>query len=77
MTGKIVYLSDVPTTGETRLFDGQPDVMDVKQVAELLGVVPMTVRREIARGTLDCIHVGTRVKVTKTALLKYVGEVVQ
>ena len=74
MTGKIVYLSDVPSASETRLFDGVPDVMDVGQVAELLGVVPMTVRREIARGCLESIRVGTRVRVTKTALLRYVGE---
>lgn len=77
MDGRIVYLSDVPKAQDVRLFDGQPDVMDVRQVAELLGVVPATVRREIARGALECIHVGTRVKVTKTQLLRYVGEVQQ
>lgn len=74
MAGQIVYLSDVPSASETRLFDGVPDVMDVGQVAELPGVVPMTVRREIARGCLESIHVGTCVRVTKTALLRYVGE---
>ena len=75
MEGRVVYLTEVPSANEVHLFDNQPDVMGVNQVAELLGVVPATVRREIARGALACIHVGTRVKVTKTALLRYVGEV--
>ena len=73
--GRIVYLTEVPTANEVHLFDDQPDVLDVMQVASLLGVNHTTVRREIARGALACIHVGTRVKVTKTALLRYVGEV--
>lgn len=75
MDGRIVYLSDVPSAGDVKLFDGQPDVMGVGQVADLLGVAKATVRREIARGRMKCIHVGTRVKVTKTQLLEYVGEV--
>lgn len=77
MGGRVVYLTDVPSAGDVKLFDGEPDVMKVTKVAELLGVVPATVRREIARGRLESIHVGTSVRVTKTALLKYVGEVQQ
>ena len=73
--GRVVFLTEVPQANEVHLFEDQPDVLDVPQVASLLGVVPATVRREIARGALACIHVGTRVKVTKTALLRYVGEV--
>jgi len=74
MAGRIVYLSDVPSAEGAGMFGDVPDVMDVGQVAGVLGVVPMTVRREIARGRLESIHVGTRVKVTKAALLRYVGE---
>lgn len=74
MGGRVVYLTEVPQEG-VHLFDGQPDILDVKQVASLLGVVPATVRNEIAKGALECIHVGTRVRITKTALLRYVGEV--
>lgn len=60
---------------ETELFASQPDVMSVPKVAELLGVNAQTVRREIARGRLECIHVGKAVRVTKKQLLEYVGEV--
>lgn len=56
------------------LFAGEPDVLDVSAVARLLGVVPLTVRREIGRGRLGCIHVGSRVRVTKEQLLAYVRE---
>lgn len=75
MAGRVVYLTEVPQADGVHLFADQPDIMDVPKVADLLGVVPATVRREIARGALACIHVGTRVKVTKKALLRYVGEV--
>lgn len=60
---------------EPSLFADAPDVMNVAQVSDLLGVVPATIRREIARGRLECIHVGSCVRVTKTALRRYVEEV--
>ena len=69
----IVYLSEVPSASDVKLFDGQPDVLGVGQVADLLGVAKATVRREIARGRMKCIHVGTRVKVTKGQLLEYIA----
>lgn len=75
MGGRIVYLTDVPQASEIKLFSNEPDVMTVNKVAELLDVVPMTVRREIQRGSLECVRVGTRVRITKKQLLKYVGEV--
>ena len=73
--GQVVYLSEVPSAENVTLFDGEPDVMNVPQVARLLGVNPQTVRREIARGRLECVHVGKAVRVTKKQLLEYVGEV--
>lgn len=75
MAGRIVYLTDVPAAGESAMFADVRDVLSVPDVAELLGVAPATVRREIARGALECVHVGARVKVTKKQLLRYVGEV--
>ena len=72
--GRIVYITEVPKANEVRLFENEPDIMNVQQVAELLGVVPMTIRREIQRGCLECIHVGRSVRITKTALLRYVEE---
>lgn len=75
MSGRVVYLTDIPQANEINLFEREPDVMTVNKVAELLDVVPMTVRREIQRGALECVHVGTRIRITKKQLLKYVGEV--
>lgn len=72
--GRIVYITEVPKTNEVRLFENDPDIMSVQQVAQLLGAVPAMVRREIQRGSLECIHVGRSVRITKTALLRYVGE---
>jgi len=72
MSGRVVYLTDVPSAGSVELFADVKDVLDVREVADLLGVVPATVRREIARDRLQHFHIGTRVKVTKKALLEYV-----
>lgn len=72
--GQVVYLTEVPSIDGMSLFDGEPDVMNVPKVAELLGVNPQTIRREIARGNLGCVHVGKAVRVTKRQLLEYVGE---
>ena len=76
MSGRIVYLSEVPLHDEQSLFGDYPDVMGAPQVAKALGVSEATVRREIRSGRLKSFHAGTRVLVTKTALLEYVGEVV-
>ena len=72
--GRVVYITEVPKANEVKLFEHEPDVMKVQQVADLLGVAPATIRREISRGSLECIHVGRSVRITKTALLKYVEE---
>lgn len=74
MSGQVVYLSAVPQSGDIELFNDQPDVLDVPQVAALLGVVPATVRREIARNKLQHFHVGKRVRITKRQLIAYVEE---
>ena len=74
MAGRIVYLSDVPPAGESEMFEGVRDVLSVPDVADLLGVAPATVRREIARGALECVHVGARVKITKKQLWRDGGD---
>lgn len=71
---KVVYITEVPKADEIRLFENEPDIMNVQQVAQLPGVVPATIRREIQRGSLECIHVGKSVRITKIALLRYVEE---
>lgn len=75
MGGRIVYLSEVNPDKPPRLFEGEPDVMDVKRAADLLGVSPRTIRREVARGALESAHVGACVRITKAALVRYLGEV--
>ena len=74
MPSKIVYLSDAPHSGEVRLFESEPDVLTIPHVADLLSVAPATIRREIARGRLESVHVGSNVRVTKKALLRYIEE---
>lgn len=75
MEGRIVYLTSVPNAEHINLFCNQPDMMDVKKAAELLGVDERTIRREISRGALRCARVGKCVRISKRALLEYVGEV--
>ena len=72
--GRVVYTTEVPQSNEVKLFENEPDIMTKQHVAILLGVTPKTIDREIQRGRLECFHVGTRVRITKTDLLKYVGE---
>ena len=72
--GKILYLSEAPDAGQVQLFSDEPDVMSIPRAAGLLGVSPDTIRREIARGNLECSHVGSCVRITKTQLLRYLGE---
>jgi len=72
LEGKVVYITEMPKSDEVKLFENEPDVMTKQQVADLLGVTLKTISREIQRGRLECFHVGTRVRITKTALLKYV-----
>ena len=72
--GRVVYLTEVPQSNEVKLFEHEPDVMTKQHVADLLGVTLKTISREIQRGRLECFHVGTRVRITKAALLRYVEE---
>lgn len=76
--GKVTYLPVILPGMDggppPRMFDGEPDVMGVPHVARLLDVDAQTVRREIQRGRLRASRVGTRVRITKTALLDYLGE---
>ena len=65
---------DTPHFEDGVSFDDELDGMTVFEVAERLGVVPATIRREIKRGKLKAIHVGRSVRITKAALLKYVKE---
>lgn len=72
--GKVMYLSEVSTDGNLHLFEDEPDVMSVDKVADLLDVAPMTIRREITRGNLECSHVGSCIRITKAQLLQYLDQ---
>jgi len=54
------------------VFQGYPDVLDVKHVSELLGVSSKTVYRLLNEGTLDSLKVGRAFKVPKLYLLQYI-----
>lgn len=74
MEGQIVFMSPVPPSGEGHPFDNVREVLKKSEVADLLGVNVRTVSREIQRGRLGCIRVGTCVRVTKEQLLRYIEE---
>lgn len=72
--GHIVYVSEVPVNDMPPLFASEPDTFDMSHAARLLGVTRKTIQREINRGNLRSFHVGTRVRITKQALVDYVLE---
>ncbi len=74
MSGRIVYLSEVPADQPPQMFADVPDVLNVSRCAEVLGVSAQTIRRLVASGELPSIRVGRSVRVTKAALLRFVGE---
>jgi excisionase family DNA binding protein len=43
----------------------------IDEFAEYLGVVPLTVRREIARGNLGALKIGKSVRITPAAAEAY------
>jgi len=71
---KLCFVTEAPTVSAAQLFENVPDTLDMNGVAELLGVTKKTIQREIKRGNLRCFHVGTRVRITKQALIDYVME---
>ena len=65
--------TDPPQPQHTELFAGVRDVCSVTEVAEAFGVCAQTVRKLIANGELESIHVGRAVRVTKTAMLDFIA----
>ena len=53
------------------VFRDYPDVMDVKQVSDLLGVSTKTVYSLIRRGLLPGMKVGRAFRVPKVTLIRY------
>jgi excisionase family DNA binding protein len=53
------------------VFKDYPDVMDVKQVSQLLGVSTKTVYGLIRKGSLLGVKVGREFRIPKMPLMKY------
>jgi excisionase family DNA binding protein len=53
------------------IFKNYPDVMDVKQVSEILGVSTKTVYKQIKDGELQCIKIGREFRIPKVSILNY------
>lgn len=73
MGGRFVFIPEVaePSAERVELFAGVKDVNTVPEVAEAFGVCAQTVRRLIASGELDCVHIGRAVRVTKIQMLDF------
>lgn len=51
-----------------------PAILNISDVAEILGVTPNTVRKLVKTHSLQAVKIGKRYKVTKNKLLLYLGE---
>ena len=49
-----------------------PDVLDVKQVSEVLGVSAKTVYRLIRNGTFASLKIGREFRIPKVIVMKYI-----
>ena len=54
------------------VFKDYPDVLDVKQVSELLGVSTKTVYRLLHDGALESLKIGREFRIPKVNVMKYV-----
>ena len=54
------------------VFKDYPDVLDVKQVSQLLSVSTKTVYRLLRKGDLDSLKIGREFRVPKVNVMKYV-----
>ena len=56
------------------LLNEYPPILNINEVAEILGVAPNTIRKLIKNDSIPAVKVGKRYKITKTKLLNYLGE---
>lgn len=61
------------TDSKKPLFGELPELVSVPRAADALGVCDRTIRREIAKGRLGCVHVGRAVRITRDQLTAYVA----
>lgn len=77
MPGRYVFIPDPREVREVErieLFAGMKDVNTVPEVAEAFGVSNQTIYNLIKSGALACFHIGSAVRVSKTAMLAYITE---
>lgn len=55
------------------VFKGYPDIMDVKQISEILEVSTKTVYKLIRANLLSAMKVGREFRIPKISLLTYIG----
>lgn len=75
MGGRFVYVpdqTDLSGTDGLELFGNAKDVNTVPEVAEAFGVCAQTIRRLIASGELESIHIGRSVRVTRSAMVDFI-----
>jgi excisionase family DNA binding protein len=84
--GNVYFYTETPPNNETpkalpvkitrktynAVFQGYPDVLDVRQVSELLNVSCKTVYRLLNEGALASLKVGRAFKIPKLYLLQYI-----
>ena len=58
----------------SNLLEEYPAILNISDVAEILGVTPNTVRNLVKANSLHAVKVGKRYRVTKNKLLVYLGE---
>ena len=61
-------------TERKTIFGSLPELVSVPRAADALGVCDRTVRREIAKGKLGCVHVGRALRISRNQLEDYVRE---
>ena len=54
------------------VFKDYPDVLDVKQVSQLLSVSTKTVYRLLRNGDLDSLKIGREFRIPKVNVMRYV-----
>ncbi len=53
------------------MFEGIPDIFDVKVLAEALGVGMNTAYELIRSGKIESVRVGKQIRISKVALLEF------
>lgn len=75
MGGRFVFVPDPAeelNEGAFELFGNAKGVNTVPEVAEAFGVCPQTIRRLIASGELESVHIGRSVRVTRSAMVDFI-----